>query len=62
MIDEQKIRNAFKKLKYQQTSTSSPNYKNSTLSFNGKEYKNIPTSEENGEIYIPSNYVKELYK
>lgn len=62
MIDEQKIRNAFKKLKNQQAPTVSPNYKKCTLYFNGKEHKNIPINEENGEIYIPSNYVKELYK
>ena len=62
MIDEQKIRNVFKKLKDQQVPTGSPNYKKCTLYFNGKEHENIPVSEEDGEIYIPSNYVKKLYK
>lgn len=62
MIDEQKIRNAFKKLKDRQTPTLPPNYKKCTLYFNGKKHKNIPVSEKDGEIYIPSNYVKELYK
>lgn len=52
----------FKKLKDQQVPTGSPNYKKCTLYFNGKEHENIPVSEEDGEIYIPSNYVKELYK
>lgn len=62
MIDEQEIRDVFKKLKDQQVSIGSPNYKKCTLYFNGKEHKNIPVSGEDGEIHIPSNYVKELYK
>lgn len=62
MVNGQKIRNAFKKLKDQQVPTESPNYKKCTLYFNGKERENIPVSEKDGEIYIPSNHVKELYK
>ena len=62
MIDEQRIRKAFKDLKQTESHTTNES-QISDIWFNNQLHHNIHIStDSNGELYIRSDDIKKLYK
>lgn len=62
MVDETKIRQAFKKLKNQKSDEPPIKYQRRTIYLNGHRYENILVTEHDGELYIASDSLAKLHQ
>lgn len=62
MIDEAKIRQAFKKFKNQKSDEQSEKFQRQTIYLNSHRYENVLVTEEDGELYISSESLVKIHK
>lgn len=62
MVDETKIRQAFKKLKNQKSDEPSEKYQQRTIYLNGHRYENVLITEHDSELYISAESLVKIHE